>query len=157
MKKIITFLLAIGIIWISIAGYTWEDDYNKIYTKEQNQVIDTTNLDDPLQAGTKSAVEKVSWIADVNADVSTSESKKQNMIDYISKWVNYFLGFLWMIVIILIIKDGFIIITSAGDENKKKEAFTNLRNYTIAIILIGVAFLIINLIFYFVNTNTSQI
>ena len=155
MKKLFLVLWSILLIWSVWAWYTWENDYNKIYTQEQDKVIDTENLDDPLHAWTKSAIQEVDWIA--NADVSSSENKKESMIDYISKWINYFLAFLWMIVIILIIKDGFIIITSAWDENKKKEAFTNLKNYAIAIVMIWVAFLIVNLIFYFVNVNTGNV
>lgn len=157
MKKIILFFsVLLGLGWYVLAGYTWDNDLNKIYTQEQDKVIDTNNLDDPLQAWTKTAVEGIEWI-DKNVDTSDTENKKQSMIDYISKWINYFLAFLWMIVIILIIKDGIIVITSAGDENKKKEAFTNLKNYIIAIIMIWVAFLIVNLIFYFVNSNTWEI
>jgi len=45
-------------------------------------------------------------------------------------------------------------ITSAGDEWKKKEAFVNLRNYVLALIWIWASYLLINLIFYFVNINT---
>ena len=153
MKKVILLTFMIFTTWLSFAWYSWEDDYNKIYTQEENQVIDTENLDDPLNAWTVSAVQEVDWIA--NSDVSTSNSKHESMLNYISKWVNYFLAFLGLVVIILIIKDGFIIITSAWDENKKKEAFTNLKNYAIALILIGVAYLIVNLIFYFVNVNTT--
>ena len=152
MKKLLL-LLTIGVfVWTAFAGYTWENDWDKIYTKDQNQVIDTNWLDDPLNAWTHSAVEWADGI--VNADVTTEDSKQENMIAYISKWVNYFLGLLWMIVIIFIIKDGIVIITSAWDENKQKEAFINLKNYIIAIILIWVAYLIVNLIFWFVNTNT---
>jgi len=153
MKKVILLTFMIFTTWLSFAWYSWEDDYNKIYTQEENQVIDTENLDDPLNAWTVSAVQEVDWIA--NSDVSTSNSKHESMLNYISKWVNYFLAFLGFVVIILIIKDGIIIITSAWDENKKKEAFTNLKNYAIALILIGVAYLIVNLIFYFVNVNTT--
>ena len=155
MKKPILFSTMIITSWLSLAWYTWEDDYNKIYTQQEDQVIDTENLDNPLNAWTVSAVQEVDWIA--NADMSTSENKQENIIKYISKWVNYFLAFLGLIVIILIIKDGIIIITSAWDENKKKEAFTNLKNYAIAIVLIWVAFLIVNLIFYFVNVNTENL
>ena len=155
MTKVIFSIFLILTSWLTLGWYVWENDYNKIYTKEQNQVMNTENLDHPLNAWTVSAVQEVDGIA--NADMSTSDSKQESMINYISKWVNYFLAFLGLIVIILIIKDGIIIITSAWDENKKKEAFTNLKNYAIAIVLIWVAFLIVNLIFYFVNVNTENL
>jgi len=59
-----------------------------------------------------------------------------------------------MLAIIMIVKDGIVIIVSAWDENKKKEAFKNIRNYILAIIWIWSAYLFVNLIFYFININT---
>lgn len=152
MKKLLLLFTIWVFVWTAFAEYTWENDWDKIYTKEQSQVIDTNWLEDPLNAWTKSAVEWADGI--VNADVSTEDSKQENMIAYISKWVNYFLSLLWMIVTILIIKDGIIIITATWDDNKQKEALKNVKNYIIAIIMIWVAYLIVNLIFRFVNTNT---
>jgi len=155
IKKLL--LIGFWVIFISpsFAKYTWEDDKNKIYTQTQEQVINTEWLDDPINAGTQSAVEWVNGITTPPTD--TTDDREKNFINYVSKWVNYFLAFLGMIVIILLIKDGIIVITAAWDENKQKEAFTNLKNYIIAIILIWVAFLIVNLIFWFVNTNTENL
>jgi len=155
MKKLIISLTLLTISTSVFAWYTWQDDKDKIYTKDQNQVIDTQNLDDPLNAWTKSAIEWADGI--VNAPVDTNDDKQESTLNYISKWINYFLWLIALIVIILIIKDGFIVITWAWDENKQKEAFTNLKNYTIAIIAIGVSFLIVNLIFHFINVNTQNL
>jgi len=155
VKKFLLVSLWVIFISITFAGYTWENDKDKIYTQTQEQVINTEWLDDPINAGTQSAVAWVDGIA--NAPTDTADDRQENFINYVSKWVNYFLAFLGMIVIILLIKDGIIVITAAWDENKQKEAFTNLKNYIIAIILIWVAFLIVNLIFWFVNTNTENL
>jgi len=153
MKKIFLLLTFGLLVWTSFAGYTWDDDYNKVYTQNEDKVIDTQGLDDPINAWTKSTVEEVEWIA--NANVSDEDNKQTSMINYVSNWINYFLWLLGLIVTIFIIKDGIIIITSAWDENKKKEAMTNLRNYILAIILIWVAYMIVNLIFYFINVNSQ--
>ena len=155
IKKLL--LIGFWVIFISpsFSKYTWEDDKNKIYTQTQEQVINTEWLDDPINAGTQSAV---AWVNGITTPpTNTNDDKQENFINYVSRWVNYFLAFLGMIVIILLIKDGIIVITAAWDENKQKEAFTNLKNYIIAIILIWVAFLIVNLIFWFVNTNTENL
>ena len=155
MKKYLFIFLLVFVNFIGIfvfAGNTWKDETTKIYTKHQYNVIKSNDINDPLRAWTNSAIKwttwSVWWIA-----VWTVEHQKDFM-HYLSLWINYFLWFLWLLVIILIIKDGIVMITSAWDEWKKKEAFVNLRNYILALIWIWASYLLINLIFYFVNVNT---
>ncbi len=155
MKIILTLLSFILILTTSFWWYTRNDINKKIYTQKKENVINDEWLDDPINAWTKSVVEWTDWIE--YEDMSTNDVKQENMINYISKWVNYFLWFLWLLVIILIIKDGIVIITAWWDDNKEKEAFKNVKNYIIAIILIWVSYLIINLIFRFVHENTKGI
>ncbi len=130
------------------ASNTWDDDTTKIYTQNESNVIKSDDIDDPLRDGTTSVAWWVRWIA------AWTDEHQWDFMLYISKWINYFLWFLWLLVIILIIKDGIVMITSAWDEWKKKEAFVNLKNYILALIWIWASYLIINLIFYFVNVNT---
>jgi len=144
---LILFLVAYSFSWITSSSYTWDNPDDSIYTKNQDNVIDTNNAS--LRKWTLSAAWWIEWVAKTNDD-----DYQSNMLLYISKWINYFLWFLWLLVIILIIKDGIIMITSAWDEWKKKEAFVNLKNYIIALIWIWSSYMIINLIFYFVNVNT---
>jgi len=153
MKKILTIILVL--VWfinISFSSWEWWDETDEIYTQDKNNVIDDSDLDDPLRNGTRSAVQNVEWVID--ADTTTSEQSQWNVMKYIWKWVNYFLALLWMVLIIFIIKDWIIIVTAAWDDNKQKEAFKNVKNYVIALIWIWVAYLLINLIFHFVNINT---
>jgi len=139
-------------MWLTFSDYIWDDQLDNIYTKNESNVIKTDDIQDPIKWWTQSAVEWLNWIA--NANMDTNEEKQESFTIYIANWVNYFLWLLWMITIIFIIKDWIVLISQAHDENKKKEAFTNLKNYIIAIIMIWVAYLIVNLIFHFVNTNT---
>jgi len=147
----IIMVLLFSFSFVNANNYIWDDDTKDIYTQNQDDVVETNDLNDPLRNGTRSAVENVQWIID--EDTSTAENNKQNMIKYISKWVNYFLWILWMIVTIFIIKDWIIIITAGGDDNKQKEAMKNLKNYILAIIWIWVSYLFVNLVFHFVITN----
>ncbi len=154
MKKIILIIFLV-IFWslnLSFWQYTRDDNTKDIYTQDKNDVIDDSNLDDPLRNGTRSAVQQVGWVID--ADTSTSEQSQWNVLKYISKWINYFLWLLGLLLIILIIFQWIKIITAAWDDNKQKEAFKNVKNYILALIWIWVSYLIINLIFHFVNYNT---
>ena len=152
MKKSLFIFLLVFINFIGIfvfASNTWNDDTTQIYTQDQSNVIKSDDIDkDPLRAWTISAAWWIKWIA------TWTNDHQWDFLSYLSKWINYFLWFLWLLVIILIIKDGIVMITSAWDEWKKKEAFVNLRNYILALIWIWASYLLINLIFYFVNVNT---
>jgi len=150
--KLLFIILGFYLIgWISTGNYTWDDDTSRIYTQEESQVINTAWLEDPIEAWTYTALEGTDLIQNDQQDAQKAT------LDYISKWVNYFLALLWLITIILIIKDWLVIITAWWDENKQKEAFKNVKNYILAIILIGITALIVNLIFWVVNYSTWQI
>jgi len=155
MKKfliIITMFLCGLNIWISFANWTWWDNTNDIYTKDKNDVIKDNDLDDPLRNGTTSAVENVDWV--INVDTSTNEQNQDNLIKYISKWLNYFLALLGLVVTIFIIKEWYTIVTAWSNESIQKESLQDIKNYIIALIWIGVSYMLINLIFHFININS---
>ena len=159
MKKLYFILISLWLFlfwFFSYGNYDWNSATEQIYTKDQSNVVSSNDINDPLRNWTTAAVNwewgSVWWIA--YADVSNSDAAQKNTVAYIAKWINYFLWFLWFLAIIMIIKDGIVIIVSAWDENKKKEALKNVRNYILAIIWIWAAYLLVNLIFYFININT---
>ena len=153
MKRLFLLILFIIIPFSSYAWYTWDDKTKEIYTQDQDDVMTTNDLNDPLRNGTRSAVEHVEWIID--EDTSTAKNNQKNIMKYVTKWVNYFLTLLWLLATIFIIKDGIVIITARWDDNKQKEAFKNVKNYTIALIGIWVSYLIVILIFHFVIFNST--
>jgi len=154
MKKMLFLLFSSVIIFtnISFGWWSWDDETEKIYNKDESKIIKTDDIDDPLRNGTLNATENIWWV--VKANIENSESAKDETKKYISNWVNYFLWFLWLVVVIFIIKDGIILITSAWWDNWKKIALQNLKNYIIAIILIWVSYLIVSLAVHFVAVNS---
>ena len=76
-------------------------------------------------------------------------------LDFVQNWVNWILALLGMITIIILIYGGFLMVTAAGDDGKYKKGFTIVKQAVIGLILIGVSALIVNLIFHFVNTNST--
>ena len=155
LKKILVIIIALLTINMWFANYIWNDETKQIYTQDKDKVINDDWLDKPIRKGTLSSSEHLGWIAKI--DVSSEENRQKWFMNYIAIVINYILWFLGLVVIILIIKDGIIMITSAWDEEKKKEAFKNLKNYIITLILIWAWYLIVNLVFHFVNKNTENI
>ncbi|MFA7717457.1 MAG: hypothetical protein WC875_01975 [Candidatus Absconditabacterales bacterium] len=69
------------------------------------------------------------------------------LITTIQKVINWALGLLALIALILLIWGGFQMVTAAGDETKYKKGFKILQQAAIGLIFIGASWLIISLIF----------
>lgn len=121
-----------------------------VYEKEQKNIVE--KIKDPIEKWTQDISKKIQWIQYLWDKIKNNEQSQDSFIKYISTPINYIIWFLWMITIILIIKDWIIMIGSAWDEEKKKEAFKNIKNYIITIVFIWVARLIIMLLFNMINT-----
>ena len=76
-------------------------------------------------------------------------------ISFVQTSVNRILWFLGLISIIVLIWWWFQMVTAAGDDGKYKKWFTIVKQAVIWLILIWASAMIINLVFNFMNTNTS--
>ena len=61
-----------------------------------------------------------------------------------------------MIALIFLIYGGFQMVTSGGDDKKYEAGFTILKHAAIGLILIGVAWFVISLVFWLVNKTASN-
>ena len=79
----------------------------------------------------------------------------EGFLDFVQTAINYILTLLGLITIIILVYGGFQMVTAGGDDGKYKKGFTIVKQAVVGLILIGVSALIVNMIFYFVNTNTT--
>ena len=79
----------------------------------------------------------------------------EGFLDFVQNAVNWILALLGLITVIILIYGGFQMVTAAGDDGKYKKGFTIVKQAVIGLILIGVSYLIVNLIFSFVNTTAQ--
>ncbi len=77
-------------------------------------------------------------------------------INVIRGGINWVLGILAFIALIVLLYGGFLMVTAAGEEEKYKKGFTILQQAAVGLILIGVARFILSLIFWLVNLTTGQ-
>jgi len=69
--------------------------------------------------------------------------------------VNRVLGILALIALIILLYGGFLMVTSAGEEEKYKKGFTILKHAATGLLLIGVAWFVVSIIFWLANQITN--
>ncbi len=66
-------------------------------------------------------------------------------------FINWSLGILALIALIILLWGGFQMVTAAGDEERYKKWFTILKQAALWLAMIGVARFIVSLIFFVIN------
>lgn len=77
--------------------------------------------------------------------------QKDTFINVVRGAINWVLGILALIALILLLWGGFQMVTAAGDDAKYKAGFTILKQAAVGLILIGVAWFVISIIFFVIN------
>jgi preprotein translocase subunit Sss1 len=65
--------------------------------------------------------------------------------------INWVLGILAFIALIILLYGGFLMVTASGDEEKYKKGFTILKQAAIGLLLVGIAWFVVSIIFRLVN------
>lgn len=96
---------------------------------------------------------------------STDSSEQQSLtwsafLDTIKNAVNWILGILATIALVVCLYGGFLMVTAAGDEKKYQKWLSVLKYAAIGLAIIGVSWMIVSVIFWFVRnlweTTTSD-
>jgi phosphatidylglycerophosphate synthase len=77
------------------------------------------------------------------------------LINVIKGGVNWVLGILALIALIILLYGWFLMVTSAGNEEQYKKWRTILQHAAIGLMLIGVAWFIISIVFWLVNQTAE--
>lgn len=77
------------------------------------------------------------------------------LIAAIKTVINRALSMLALVALIVLLRGGRQMVSAAGDEGQYKKGFTILRQAAFGLIFIGVAWLLVSGIFYFINIVTA--
>ncbi len=88
--------------------------------------------------------------------IGAGENKQDALINVVKGFINWVLGILALIALIVLLRGGFQMVTAAGNEEQYKKGFTILKQAAIGLIIIGIAWFIISIIFRLVNITTSD-
>lgn len=84
-----------------------------------------------------------------NVGVSgTGTAQGGKLIDVIKSFINWMLGILALIALVILLWGGFQMVTAAGDDAKYKKGFKILQQAAIGLVFIGVSWLIVSVIFW---------
>ena len=77
----------------------------------------------------------------------TGTAQWGKLIDVIKSFINWALGILALIALVILLWGGFQMVTAAGDDTKYKNGFKILKQAAIGLIFIGVSWLVVSVIF----------
>lgn len=86
----------------------------------------------------------------------TSDQQQDAFVNVVKWWVNWVLGILALIALIIIMYGGFLMVTSWGNDDEYNKGFTILKYAAVGLILIGVAWFIVSIIFWLVNKTAGN-
>ncbi len=134
---------------------------NYIFNENEQQVINTEGIQDPLRDGAYQMIDPATWdgqlsgVVGVGDKISSHEVAKNKTMQVIKNIINYALWFLALIALVYLIYHGFLILTAAGNDTQYKKWLGGIKYAVIAIVGIGVSRLIVSLIFWLLNIIIS--
>jgi len=82
------------------------------------------------------------------AGIADWQMKGDKLIDVIKSFINWMLGMLALIALVILIWGGFQMVTAAGDDAKYKKGFKILQQAAVGLVFIGVSWLMVSVIFW---------
>lgn len=156
MKK----LISAGIIIYALLIVVWyaqmvvPDSQNYILNENDQQVLDTKNISDPLRDGAYNAIEPQGWgtgtlsgIAGIGDKISTHQNAQTKTMNVIKNIINYALWTIGLVALVYLLYHGFLILTAAGDDTQYKKWLSGVKFAAIAIAGIWASWFVVSGIF----------
>lgn len=96
--------------------------------------------------------ENVSWLENLGVD----EVEDAELIDVVKSFINWILGILSLIALIIILYAGFKMVTSAGDETKYKDGFKIIQQAAVWLAVIWLSWFIVSMVFWLIQESTDD-
>jgi len=158
MKK---FMLGSIIMYVSllVVGYAQmivPDAQNYILNENDQQVLNTQDINDPLRDGAYNTISPVSWtgtvwwIVGVGDKISSHQNAQNKTLDVIKNIINYALSMIALVALVYLIYHGFLMVTAAGEDTQYKKWIAGIKYATIAMIGIGTSWFVVSAIFWLI-------
>ena len=163
MKKLLLSMLVLGIATPCLAIQVPQTD-NYILNENDQQVLDTSKIQDPIRDGAFSAIDsdaaskwsgELNGIVGVNNKINDHTTAKARTLQVVKNLINYALGLLSLVALVYLIYNGFLMVTAAGDDAQYKKGLKSIKYAAIAIAGIGLSWLIVSFIFRLITKITT--
>lgn len=154
MKKFFasSVIVIMGILSLTCGQLIIPDSENYILNENDQQVLNTQGIEDPLRDGAYNIVSPEAgtgiWgLASTDEKISTHQNAQDKTMNVIKNIINYALMMVALVALVYLIYHGFLIITAAGDDTQYKKWLSWVKYAAIAMAGIGVSWLVVSFIF----------
>ena len=95
----------------------------------------------------------IKWVS--GTDKAQSGAGSSSLLSTITTAINWLLGMLALIALVVCLWGGFQMVTAAGDDGKYKKGMGILKQAAIGLVIIGVAWMFVSLIFWLIGTLST--
>ena len=95
----------------------------------------------------------IKWVS--GTDKATNGAGSSSLLSTITTAINWLLGMLALIALVVCLWGGFQMVTAAGDDGKYKKGMGILKQAAIGLVIIGVAWMFVSLIFWLIGTLST--
>ncbi len=97
------------------------------------------------------------WVWDIGVIwTNEADDTEDRLIDTIKNFINRILGMLALIVLLLLLRGWFQMVTAAGDDGKYKNWFKILKQAAFGLAFIWLSWLMVSLIFWIIDLATTD-
>lgn len=79
------------------------------------------------------------------------------LLTVVKNFINWMLGLLSLIALVVCLYGGFNMVTAAGDEAKYKKWFKILQQAAVGLAIIGLSWIIVSFVFYLITPTTGVV
>ncbi len=161
MKKfmLVSILMYASLIVVGYAQMIVPSSENYILNENDQQVLNTENIEDPLRGWAYNIIVPVEWTGTLSwvvwsvagEKIGSFEVAKNKTMQVIRNIINYALGMLWLVALVYLIYHGVIMLTAAGDDTQYKKGLKGIKFAAIAIVWIGLSRFIVSGIFRLID------
>lgn len=84
--------------------------------------------------------------------IGDNDTKGSSLLDTIKTFINWMLGMLATIALVICLYAGFLMVTAAGDDGKYKKGMGILKQAGVGLVIIGLAWMIVSVVFWLIGS-----
>ena len=157
----ISIFLLLSSVSASTSANNLINKLDEILTTDQKKIINDIWKENALREGAYSAIhadnQKIKNLIDSNDQIKTQKDAEKKTFKLIWRLINYALGLISLISLIILIVAGVQMATAAGDDKKFWAGKASLLKIAKAIWGIAISWLIISMIFWIIDVITKNI